>query len=114
MLHFRRSQRADISGAIVTFQGSAGGGTHAVLNLSTEGMLVEGTDLPVGHPLRFVLQGYGVRCLGRGHVAHRTEDATGITVDGWTGPADVVIEGVVRRMASDEEAEHEMYVAEWA
>ena len=55
----------------------------------------------------------GLRCWGRGHVAHRLVDATGIAVDRWHTPSDRIDE-LVRTAAPADASEAPVFVAEWA
>jgi hypothetical protein len=114
VLNERQYPRAEVPGAIVTILWPAAAeGIRAVRNLSEGGMLVECDDVPLGHSLLFVLHGPGLGGWGRGHVAHRTNGATGIAVDHWNSPTDDV-RAVVRRSAAAAAAPPDAYVPEWA
>jgi hypothetical protein len=68
-----------------------------VLNLSEAGMLVPGDGAEVGDVAAFELSGPGFRFAGYGEVAHRTDEAMGLRLLGWSGPVNHRLQSLVRQ-----------------
>ncbi len=83
-----------------------------MLDVSEGGISVGGFPLPVGSVLTFVLEGDGIRCTGEGHVVHRTDGATGIAVDRWTG-AEGDLGLLVNAQLFADMSWKELYVSDW-
>ena len=63
---------------------------HQVLNVSEQGMLIDGLAPRVGARISFVLAGRGISHVGCGRVAHRTDTSAGVAVDHWHGAPEAI------------------------
>ena len=85
--------RAAVSGLSALIAQSPGAATrrHQVLNVSEQGMLIDGLALlPIGARISFVLSGRGISHLGCGRVAHWTDASAGVAVDHWHGAPEAI------------------------
>lgn len=111
----REHGRAALSGLSAVIEESPGGTTrrHPVLNVSEQGIQIDGLALGVGARISFLLEGRGINHIGRGHVAHRTGTILGVAVDHWHGAPETI------RALISGEAElglplTDAYVTEWS
>ena len=85
--------RTAVSGLSAVIEASPGAITrrHQVLNVSEQGMLIDGLALAlVGAQISFVLAGRGISHVGCGRVAHRTDTSAGVAVDRWHGAPEAI------------------------
>ena len=88
----RAHHRATASGLSALIEASPGAITrrHQVLNVSEQGMRIDGLAPLVGARISFVLAGSGVSHVGRGRIAHRTDTSAGVAVDHWHGAPEAI------------------------
>lgn len=88
----RGHDRATVSGLSALIEAPPGGITrrHQVLNVSEQGMLLDGLAPLVGAPISFVLAGRSISHVGYGRVAHRTDTSAGVAVDHWHGAPEAI------------------------
>jgi hypothetical protein len=89
----RGHDRAAVIGLSAVIEASPGAITrrHQVLNVSEQGMLIDGLALaPVGARVSFVLAGRGISHVGGGRIAHRTDTSAGVAVDHWHGAPEAI------------------------
>jgi hypothetical protein len=111
----RQHDRAAVGGLSVAVELSAGDASrcYPVLNVSEQGMLIDGLTRPVGARVFFRLAGRGVSHLGRGRVAHQTGATAGVAVNHWCGAPDA-IRALVSGTAQVGLPPADVYVAEWS
>ena len=63
---------------------------HQVLNVSEQGMLIDGLAPLVGARISFVLAGRGISHVGCGRVAQRMDTSAGVAVDHWHGAPEAI------------------------
>ena len=92
MWHSRGHDRATVSGLCALIEGSprAIARRHRVLNVSEQGMLIDGLAPLVGARISFVLAGGRISHVGCGRVAHRTGTSAGVAVDHWHGAPETI------------------------
>ena len=88
----RGHDRAAVSGLSALIEASPGALTrrHQVLNVSEQGMLIDGLAPQVGARISFVLAGRGISHVGCGRVAHQTDTSAGVAVDHWYGAPEAI------------------------
>ena len=108
--------RAAVSGLSALIEASPGAATrrHQVLNVSEQGMLIDGLALlPVGARVSFVLAGRGISHVGCGRVAHRTDASAGVAVDHWHG-APEAIRGLITGESELGSQLVDAYITDWS
>ena len=116
MWDFGGDDRVAVSGLSAVIEASPGAATrrHQVLNVSEQGMLIDGLALaPVGARISFVLAGRGVSHVGCGRVAHWTESSAGVAVDHWDG-APEAIRGLVAGEIGRGSRLVDAYITDWS
>jgi hypothetical protein len=112
----RGHDRAAVSGLAALIEASPGATTrrHQVLNVSEQGMLIDGLALlPAGDRISFVLAGRGINHVGCGRVVHRTGTGAGVAVDHWHG-APEAIRGLITGEIDLGPQLVDAYIADWS